>query len=427
MSWLDTFKNDERSLYWLVKYIHHNDLFYVNNFPTNIEQVREIIQKWESEFINGVSERSKHQLSHLMKSYFANVLPIESFDWLSVKNPKQLSWVLFYINLNPIPQIHFAPQNKYYRSFASNIEEAYPLIIKTFDAAMTHDGHKQNYLLALKCAYSQYVIGKSPLPWLDMKDEETCSWVWRYLVEKVEEASKQQDVFQFIKPIDNETVYWSCIALIGNWELLKNRYVENIDKPLFDHIKTIKPSNTTSVNLETNKSLPTEYFLTTPDLGCKYQIKFHAADFTINQLTTTPSTCLITLNFDKLTSTDIRFLTITAPSTSLVAFKTIVNVRVNLLPNCTFTYITEKLNQPSALDDSLEINGTRPVSVDLLPAQKNLIAYLYNAHKQKIHRQRNNSLLGLNKANQKKLTNYAKEQNTTEKKALNEIVKAMLD
>ncbi|MFP3340695.1 hypothetical protein R0J91_22155, partial [Micrococcus sp. SIMBA_131] len=76
------------------------------------------------------------------------------------------------------------------------------------------------------------------------------------------------------------------------------------------------------------------------------------------------------------------------------------NVRVNLLPNCTFTDITEKLNQPSALDDSIEINGTRPVSVDLLPTQKNLIAYLYNAHKQKIHRQRNNSLLGLNKAHQ---------------------------
>ena len=238
-------------------------------------------------------------------------------------------------------------------------------------------------------------------------------------------------MFQFIKPIDNETIYWSCIALIGNWELLKNRYVENIDIPLFDHIKAIKPSNTTSVNLETNKSLPIEYFLTDPDLGCKYQIKFHAADkstnFTINQLTTTPSTSLITLNFDKLISTDIRFLTITAPSTSLVAFKTIGNVRVNLLPNCKFTYIIEKLNQPSALDDSLDINGTRPVSVDLLPTQKNLIAYLYNAHKQKIHRQRNNSFLGLNKANQKKLTNYAKEQNTTEKKALNKIVKAMLD
>ena len=427
MSWLEVFKNDERTLYWLVNYIHHNNLLCVEYFPTNIEQAREIIQRWESEFINGVSERSKHQLSNIMGNYIANVLPIESFDWLSVKNPKQLSWVLFYINLNPIPQFHSALPDKYYRNFASNIEEAYPLIIKTFDAAMTHDGLKQNYLLALKCAYSQYVIGKSPLPWLDMKDEETCSWVWRYLVEKVEEASKQKDVFQFIKPIDNETIYWSCIALIGNWELLKNRYVENIDKPLFNHIKTIKPSNTTSVNLKTNKSLPTEYFLTAPDLGCKYQIKFHAADFTINQLTTTPSTPLITLNFDKLISTDIRFLTITAPSTSLVAFKTIGNVRVNLLPNCTFTYITEKLNQPSALDDSLEINGTLPVSVDLLPTQKNLIAYLYNAHKQKIHRQRNNSLLGLNKANQKKLTNYAKEQNTTEKKALNEIVKAMLD
>ena len=133
MSWLEIFKNDERTLYWLVNYIHHNNLFYVQYFPANLEEAREIIQRWESEFINGVSERSKRQLSNLMRSYIANVLPIESFDWLSVKNPKQLSWVLFYINLNPISQIHFAPQNKYYRNFASNIKETYPLIIKTFD------------------------------------------------------------------------------------------------------------------------------------------------------------------------------------------------------------------------------------------------------------------------------------------------------
>ena len=427
MSWLDTFKNDERSLKWLVEYIHYNNLFYVEYLPRDIHEAREIIQHWEKESAKRPTARLKYELSNLMKSYFANVLPIEDYNWLSANNSKQLYWVLFYINLNPMRQRYDVPASSFCRSFASNIREAYPLIIKTLNSSMPLDDGKKSYFLTLKSAYSQYLIGKRSLPWLDMKDEETCSWVWRYLVEKVEEASKQKDVFQFIKPIDNDTIYWSCIALIGNWELLKNRYVENIDKPLFDHIKTIKPSNTTSVNLETNKSLPTEYFLTAPDQGCKYQIKFHAADFTINQLTTTPSTSLTTLDFDKLISTDIRFLTITAPSTSLVAFKTIGNVRVNLLPNCTFTYITEKLNQPSALDDSIEINGTRPVSVDLLPTQKNLIASLYNAHKQKIHRQRNNSLLGLNKANQKKLTNYAKEQKTTEKKALNEIVKAMLD
>ena len=56
-----------------------------------------------------------------------------------------------------------------------------------------------------------------------------------------------------------------------------------------------------------------------------------------------------------------------------------------------------------------------------------LLKQLYNGHKQRKHRERNESTFKLIKANQKKLTNYAKEQKITEKKALNEIVKAMLD
>ena len=402
MSWLDTFKNDERSLYWLVKYIHHNNLFYVKRFPTNIEEAREIIKSWESEPINEAEARLKNELRKLMENYFANVLPMESFDWLSVKNPKQLSWVLFYINLYPIPQIHFAPQNKYYRNFASNIKEAYPLIIKTFDSAIIYDGQKQNYLLALKYAYSQYVIGKNPLPWLDIKDEETCSWVWRYLVEKVDEASGQKGMFQFIQPIDNETIYWSCISLIANWRFLKGRFVKNVEKPLFRHIETIKPSNNTNVNLDTSK-----LFLSGPLLKYNHQIKFNSIDELIN--------------------TDINDLTITAPSTSLAAFEVVGNVTIHLYPRATFTYIAEKLNQPLAYDCTQDINGKETLAVDLLSDQKDLAAYLYNAHKQRSFRQKSNNFFGLTKANQKKLTSYAKDQNTTEKKALNEIVKTMLD
>ncbi|MGR3980494.1 hypothetical protein [Pseudoalteromonas sp. 1181_04] len=402
MSWLDTFKNDERSLYWLVEYIHHTELFTVNRFPTNIQEAREIIQCWENESINGVGVRLQFQLSLLMKSYFENILPIESFDWLSIKNPKQVCWVLFYINLNPISQIHFAPQNKYYRNFASNIKEAYPLIIKTFDAAMCNDGVKQNYLLAMKRSYSQYLTGKSLLPWLDIKDEETCSWVWRYLMEKVDEASGQKDTFQFIKPIDNETIYWSCISLIANWRFLKGRFVKNVEKPLFHHIEAIKPSNNTNVNSQTSK-----FFLSGSPLKYNYQIKFNA--------------------IDELIHTDINDLTITAPSTPLAAFNVVGNVTVRLYRQVTFTSIVEKLNQPSAYDCTQDINGKETLEVDLLPDQKDLTAYLYNANKQRSFRQKSNNSLGLTKANQKKLTNYAKEQKTTEKKALNEIVKTMLD
>lgn len=38
MSWLDTFKNDERSLLWLVKYIQHNYLSSVEP-PTNMLRI----------------------------------------------------------------------------------------------------------------------------------------------------------------------------------------------------------------------------------------------------------------------------------------------------------------------------------------------------------------------------------------------------
>lgn len=59
---------------------------------------------------------------------------------------------------------------------------------------------------------------------------------------------------------------------------------------------------------------------------------------------------------------------------------------------------------------------------DKLSTTDELTTSLYNAHKQKILRQKNNSSFGLTKANQKKLASYAKKLNTTEKKALNKII-----
>ena len=439
MSWLEIFKNDERTLYWLVNYIHHNNLFRVKYFPTNMEEAREIIQRWESEFINGVSERSKHQLSNIMGNYIANVLPIESFDWLSVKNPKQLSWVLFYINLNPIPQFHSALPDKYYRNFASNIEEAYPLIIKTFDAAMTHDGLKQNYLLALKCAYSQYVIGKSPLPWLDMKDEETCSWVWRYLVEKVEEASKQKDVLQFIKPIDNETIYWSVIALISNWKFLKGRFIEAIKVPILDHIITTKSldnqielnyfdseSITKNSNETENTTFNNMAFIKPSNIALN---EFNASEYILVYPST--SECINGEDMSNVIYTDTNYpyevnepLNISRPklkSLFLINLKHLGDIYLRLWPEVVFKYQRTKATNP-IIGVSNKVGRFTNKYEDKLPTTDELTTSLYNAHKQKILRQKNNSSFGLTKTNQRKLASYAKKLNTTEKKALNKII-----
>jgi hypothetical protein len=426
MSWLDTFKNDERSLYWLVKYIHHNNLFYVEHFPTNIEQAREIIQCWENESINGAGSRLQFKLRKLIKNYFANVLPIESFDWLSVKNPKQLSWVLFYINLNPISQIHFAPQNKHYINFASNIEEAYQLIIKTFDAAMTNGEHKQNYLLALKCAYSQYVIGKSPLHWLDMKDEATCSWVWRYLVEKVEEASGGKDTFQFIKPIDNETVYWSCISLIANWKFLKDQFTEEVKIPIFDHIRTPK-----SLGAQIDLNYFGNEAITKNNNETVTSLFNNTALFTPPNIEPINTSEYITDTYEpRIIYTDTNYPydenLLNQNSLFMITLKRKPEIRIRIRPTIDLKYRRlRKTNPIEALDKM--VGHFYILRKDKLPTTEELTTSLYNAHKQRIHRQKNNSPLGLTKANQKKLTNYAKEQNTTEKKALNEIVKAMLD
>ena len=421
MSWLDTFKNDERSLYWLAKYIHNNNLFNVECFPTNIKEACEIIKSWESESINGIGARLEYHQFKLMESYFENIFPIESFNWLSDKDPKQLSWVLFYINLNPIQQTHFAPPNKYHRNFASNIKEAYPLIIKTFDAAMTADGYKQSYLLTLKCVYSQYVIGKNPLPWLDIKDKETCSWVWRYLVEKVDEASGQKGTFQFIKPIDNETIYWSVIALISNWKLLKGRYLERVERLV------VPLTSITLINKCFSKKKVSNYNNT--------------VNITPNNM---PSLYLNIENRSEITNK--------TPFLESIYYDQNTHYKVDPFPNSAIKIYTEQFNNdirftiqdiesrqnlPYTLKNiktqSIFINEIKTQSIfineiiDKLPTTEELTTSLYNAHKQRIHRQKSNSPLGLTKANQKILTNYAKEQKTTEKKALNEIVKTMLN
>ncbi|TMO81494.1 hypothetical protein CWC16_03090, partial [Pseudoalteromonas sp. S3776] len=79
---------------------------------------------------------------------------------------------------------------------------------------------------------------------------------------------------------------------------------------------------------------------------------------------------------------------------------------------------------PDRQDGDEQMNETK---CNTLITKDMLLKQLYNGHKQRKHRERNESTFNLTKANQKKLTNYAKEQNTTEKKALNEIVKAMCD
>ncbi|WP_324738099.1 hypothetical protein VOI46_16410 [Pseudoalteromonas sp. CuT4-3] len=430
MSWLDTFKNDERSLLWLVKYIHHTELFQVNQLPKNIKEARYIIQCWENESINETGCRLKYELRKLMKSYFANMLPIESFNWLSDSEPKQLCWVFFYLKFNPPKRYYYAPPNKYFRDFACNVKEIYPLIIRIFDATLCVEEVKQDYLLTMKRSYSQFVTGKTPLPWLDIKDEKTCIWVWRYLIEKLEVASGKKDTLQFIKPIDNETIYWSVIALISNWNFLNGRYLERFTAPLtsitlvskyFSKKKVSNHNNTVNITarnapfIDLNTENSSEVTNKTPFL----ELYSHYLELKNKDKAALKKASLKSLNCDQY-----------------------AHYKVNPYPNSAIMgYVERKYNGIRFTIDGINTYQDIPVhsnalklnivfvglKKDKLPTTSELTTALYNAHKQNILRQKNNNLFGLTKANQKKLTNYAKKLNTTERKALNEIVKAKLD
>lgn len=418
-----------------------------------MRDIHNIIQSWEKQNQSKKTIRLNEELYHLMQAYFTNILPIESFDWLSIKNPKQLCWVLFYLRFNPLKQFYYAPTDKYFRNFASNAKEIYPLIIKTFDAAMCEHGVKQNYLLTMKCSYSQFVTCKSRLPWLNIQDEETCSWVWRYLIEKVEEATGKEDTFQFIKPIDNETVYWSCIALIANWGFLNRQFTEKVKIPTFAHTFTTNnldvqikldyfgDETTTKNSKETESATSNNIDLFKPsDIELVDAIGLNTVELKIN----TYSRCVIytdtnypyeiiwllgvypcvendLFNIRLEAVSDVKIGTLNKAGSTKSQVKTTEPI---IKPNEVSKFVREyryKLDSDNIVGSFYEIYKPK------LPTTEELAKSLYNAHKQKILRQKNNNPFGLTKANQKKLANYAKEQNTTEKKALNEIVKAMLD
>lgn len=434
MSWLDTFKNDERSLLWLVKYIHHTELFQVNQLPKNIKEARYIIQCWENESINETGWRLKYELRKLMKSYFANILPIESFNWLSDSEPKQLCWVFFYLKFNPPKRYYYAPPNKYFRDFACNVKEIYPLIIRIFDASLCNEGVKQDYLLTMKRDYSQFVTGKSLLPWLDIKDEETCSWIWRYLTEKIDEAAEEKIAFQFIKPIDNETIYWSVIALISNWKHLKGGFIEAIKVPIFDHIITTKSLDVQiDLNYYGNETI-TKNSNETENATPNTMDLFKPSDIELVELNEFKSIndaympCIIytdtyypyeTIEPSYIFRSRLKYL-------FMVSLKRKGEVHIRNWPEVDFKYQKFKTTSPIIVSSN-KVGRFINKYEDKLPTTAELNTSLYNAHKQKMFRQKSSSPLGLTKANQKKLTNYAKDQNTTEKKALNELVKTMLD
>ena len=437
MSWLDTFKNDERSLYWLVEHIHYTELFQVNRFPTNIQEAREIIQCWENESINETEARLKNELRKLMKSYFANMLPIESFNWLSDRDPKQLCWVFFYLKFNPPKRSYHAPINKYFQDFASNVKEIYPLIIKIFDASLCNEGVKQDYLLTMKRDYSQFVTGKRLLPWLDIKDEETCSWIWRYLTEKIDEAAEEKRAFRFIKPIDNETIYWSVIALISNWELLKGEFIEAIKVPIFDHIITTKSLDVqidlnyfgnetiTKNSNETENATPNNIALIKPSkIELVNTIELNKVEYITD--TYEPYLIYTDINYPYESNKPYSIYSLRKNSLFMITLRRQHNVYLRMRSKIDLKYRRFKETNP-IIGRSDKVDCLKHANKDKLPTTQELTISLYNAYKQRMHRQKSNSSLGLTKANQKKLTNYAKEQNTTEKKALNEIVKAMLD
>ena len=378
IQWVNFFKNDSRALLWLSKKAAASYLPCGSLVPENFDEATALIERYNEYLKDCNLELYKSKVFNIMKEYLSEILPVRDFQWLKKTDDQGLYWVWVYLHFNkPVENYLSQVNNIKPKNFISTADEIFPLILHKLDNTV-HNGYRESYLSILLKKYSSFVIKRNPVYWLDPKDKEGCSWVWQYIIKKYKHLD-------FLAPITNRDIYLAIVAVISNWDLLHENPQSAIYEKAYD------------------RYIPNVAY--TP--GPPY------APYAPNAAYTPGPTY--------------------APHVPNVAYT----------PGPPFahltTYFTQAVNNSQ---QSHRSNNSRPPVFDCQDINEQetgtdecntvitkdmLLKQLYNGYKQRKHRERNENTLNLTKANQKKLTNYAKDQNTTEKKALNEIVKTMLD
>ncbi|BED90691.1 hypothetical protein PspMM1_31590 [Pseudoalteromonas sp. MM1] len=153
------------------------------------------------------------EMTRILSCYEDITIEESDLSWISEKNKQQLFWAWVYIHQNPIKEVYYKPENPLAKEAVYTFEEIYPLLVEKFDSFKTTKQCKRNYIKNMKHSYHQFLTSKPSLEWLTDKADDDCIWVWGYLTDKLTSLN-------FLKPLSNEDLFHSIIAIIANWDLL---------------------------------------------------------------------------------------------------------------------------------------------------------------------------------------------------------------
>jgi hypothetical protein len=414
IKWIDFFKNDGRALLWLSTKAAASYYPCGSSVPDNFYAATALIERYDGYLKGSNLEVYKRDVLKIMADYLNDILPVSDFQWLEKADGQGLYWVWVYIHFNK-PRETYIPQADCLktRSFISTADEIFPLILQKLDNTISLNDYRKDYLSVLLKEYSSFVIKRNPVYWLDPKDKEGCSWVWQYIIDKYEHLD-------FLAPITSEDIYLAIVAVTSNWDLLHKKVeIEPqtaFNENTYDRYTSSAPY-TPSAPYTSSAPYTPPYIPSVPyTSSAPYTPPYtSSAPYTPPYTSSVPYTPPYTPPYTSSAPYTPSALYAHPTTSSTQAFN---NVHEPYRSNSSLPPV------PDRQDGDEQKNETK---CNTLITKDMLLKQLYNGHKQRKHRERNESTFNLTKANQKKLTNYAKDQNTTEKKALNEIVKTMLD
>ncbi|MBH0058077.1 hypothetical protein I6F65_14025 [Pseudoalteromonas sp. SWXJZ94C] len=213
---LNLLSSDQRALMWSVKKI-------MEDVPSRYKQPKNkfeafTIIKAHCNFLDSMElmsafPSSVSEMNNLLAEYEDITIEESDLSWISEKNKQQLFWAWVYIHQNPIKEVDYKPENPLAKEAVYTFEEIYPLLVEKFDLFKTTKQCKRNYIKNMKHSYHQFLTSKPSLEWLTDKADDDCIWVWRYLIDKLTSLN-------FLKPLSNEDLFHSIIAIIANWDFL---------------------------------------------------------------------------------------------------------------------------------------------------------------------------------------------------------------
>ncbi|MDP2633525.1 MULTISPECIES: hypothetical protein [unclassified Pseudoalteromonas] len=193
------------------------------------------------------------EMTRILSCYEDITIEESDLSWISEKNKQQLFWAWVYIHQNPIKEVHYKPENPLAKEAVYTFEEIYPLLVEKFDSFKTTKQCKRNYIKNMKHSYHQFLTSKPSLEWLTDKADDDCIWVWGYLTDKLTSLN-------FLKPLSNEDLFHSIIAIIANWDLLHHN-ANTLNKDFIGDLDPIvtKPQEKTPTKKELISKLTNAY------------------------------------------------------------------------------------------------------------------------------------------------------------------------